>query len=232
MQMMICDAANPLVTTAKYTYLLDGVRTQASGSPAGEQAETVRCQAREIVGAPTLTVIGRRLTNALAYSGRTENTGLLEEPEALGVELLQEEEEEAGAGAEAEKTRAGLTTFTDGSQLDDGAAVVRKNGQSRVRIETHMGHNREAYDAECAALARALESASRRQTLQRPSSLVPAPIPASFLCIAAASLVECLQPLPCMAIFVNWKEGVPPELQSRGYLVVEIYPYCLIGRWI
>ena len=28
--------------------------------------------------------------------------------------------------------------------------------------QTHMGYNQEAYDAECAALARALEEASRR----------------------------------------------------------------------
>ena len=31
-------------------------------------------------------------------------------------------------------------------------------------IKTKMGYNQEAYDAECAALARVLESASRRQT--------------------------------------------------------------------
>jgi ribonuclease HI len=33
-----------------------------------------------------------------------------------------------------------------------------------VGIKTHMGYNQEAYDAECAALARALETATRRQT--------------------------------------------------------------------
>jgi len=32
-----------------------------------------------------------------------------------------------------------------------------------VGIKTHMGDNQEAYDAECAALARALETASRRE---------------------------------------------------------------------
>jgi hypothetical protein len=31
-------------------------------------------------------------------------------------------------------------------------------------IKTHMGYNQEAYDTECAALARALETAARRQT--------------------------------------------------------------------
>jgi len=57
--------------------------------------------------------------------------------------------------------------FTDGSRLDNGAAgyaVVWKRGLTWVGIKTHMGYSQEAYDAGCAALARALESASRRQT--------------------------------------------------------------------
>jgi len=120
-------------------------------------------QARDVVGVPT--EIGRRLTNALAYAGRTESTIPLEEPETLGAELLQEEE--ASAKAEAERDRPGLTMFTDGSRLDDAAAgyaVVWKRGLTWAGIKTHMGYNQETYDAECAALVRALESASGRQT--------------------------------------------------------------------
>jgi len=116
-------------------------------------------QAREVVGAPTQ--IGRRLTNALAHSGQTEGTVLLEEAETFDAELLQEEE--AKAKAEAERARPGLTMFTDGSWMDDGVtgyAVVWKNGQTWEGIKCHMGHNQKAYDAECAALARALESVS------------------------------------------------------------------------
>ena len=113
--------------------------------------------------------IGRRLTNALAYAGRVESTVLREEPETLDAELLQEEEAEAKVAAE--KERPGLTMFTDGSRLDDGAAgyaVAWKNGQSWKGIKTHMGFNQEAYDAECAALARALEAAQRRPTTPPP----------------------------------------------------------------
>ena len=120
-------------------------------------------QARGIVGAPT--ELGRRLTNALAYAGAMESTVLLEEPEPLNAALLQEEEEEARM--ETEKPRPGLTMYTDGSRMEDGAAgyaVVWKKGESWAGIKTHMGYNQEAYDAECAALARALESASRRNT--------------------------------------------------------------------
>jgi len=78
---------------------------------------------------------------------------------ALDAELRQEEEAEA----KAEKDRPGLATPTDGSRLNSGAAgysVVWKRGQTWVGIKTHMGYNQEAYDAECAALTRALESAS------------------------------------------------------------------------
>ena len=95
-------------------------------------------QAREVGGAPT--AIGRRLTNALAYARRVESTVLLEEPETLDAELLQEEEAEAKA--EAEKERLGLVMFTDGSRLYNGAtgyAVVWKNGQTWKGIKTHMG---------------------------------------------------------------------------------------------
>jgi ribonuclease HI len=91
-------------------------------------------------------------------------TVLLEEPEALDAETIQEDEKRAKA--ETERTRPGLTMFTDGSQLDSGAtgyAVVWQNGQSWTGIKIHMGKNQEAYDAECAALARALEVAARRQ---------------------------------------------------------------------
>ena len=70
------------------------------------------------MGAPT--AVGNRIEDALGCSGRMERAVLLEEPETLDVELLQEEE--AAAKAEAEKRRPGLTIFTDGSRLDGGAA--------------------------------------------------------------------------------------------------------------
>jgi hypothetical protein len=123
-------------------------------------------QAREVVGMRTR--IGRRLKNALAvaHRGRTETIVLLVDPEALDAETIQEDEKTAKI--EAERTRPGLTMFTDGSRLDSGAtgyAVAWQNGLSWVGIKTHMGKNQEAYDAECAALARALETAAKRQTV-------------------------------------------------------------------
>jgi len=106
--------------------------------------------------------IAGRLKNALAHRGRTETTVLLEEPEALDAETIQENEKTAKA--EAERIISGLAMFTDGSRLDGRAtryAVTWQNGQSWVGIKNYMGYNQEAYDTACAALARALEEAAK-----------------------------------------------------------------------
>jgi len=69
-------------------------------------------------------------TARLGNGQRRFGLRLPEKPETLGVDLLQEAE--AGAKTEAERSRPGLTVFTDGSRLDSGAAgclVVGKNGQ-------------------------------------------------------------------------------------------------------
>jgi len=123
------------------------------GLPQGEKA-------REMVSSNT--PLGKRLSSALAYTWtETERTVLLEEPESFDAELIQEEREEAKK--EAEKERPGLVMFTDGSRLENeaaGYAVAWKSGQTWEGIKTHMGFNQEAYDAECAALARALKTAA------------------------------------------------------------------------
>ena len=69
------------------------------------------------------------------------------------------EEAEAAATEAKRSDRPGLTMFTDGSRLEDGAtgyAIVWKNGSTWKGHRTHMGWGQEAYDTECAALARAL----------------------------------------------------------------------------
>jgi len=117
-------------------------------------------QAREVVGASSK--IGKRLTTTLSYMERMESMVLLEDPETFDAEVIQAEEEEAEK--EAAKERPGLVMFTDGSQLEDcaaGYAVAWKTGQTWKGIKTHMGYNQEAYDTECTAFARAIESASR-----------------------------------------------------------------------
>jgi len=83
------------------------------------------------------------------------------------VELIQEERKETKR--EEEKGRSGLIMFTDGSQMESGAAryaVAWKDGQSWKGIKAHIGYNQEAYDVECVVLARALESTSRGNIIQ------------------------------------------------------------------
>ena len=170
-------------------------------------------QVREVVGAPT--AIGRRLTNALAHRGRTESTLLLEEPETLDAELLQEEEAEAKA--EAEKTRPGLTMFTDGSRLDDGAtgyAVVWKNGRTWEGVKAHMGYNQEAYDAECAALARALESVTKGHVPERVTIFTDAQ--------AAIRRMASDEPGPGQEYAVQARKHIAALRRARPDIIIEI----------
>jgi len=75
-------------------------------------------------------------------------------------------DEEAAAAREANRLdRPGLTIFTDGSRLENGAtgyAVTWKKGISWKGHKTHMGWGQEAFDAECATLAMALQVAAAR----------------------------------------------------------------------
>jgi hypothetical protein len=92
-------------------------------------------QAREVVGAAS--EIRKRLKNALAHRGRTATTVLLEELEPLDAETIRDDEK--AAKAEAGRVPPGITMFTDGSQLDSGAAghaVVWQNGQSWVGVKS------------------------------------------------------------------------------------------------
>ena len=127
--------------------------------PQGDEARKV------VIGSST--AIGRRIKTALNRTWTsTEQTVLPEDVEPLNAELIQDDREEAKS--EAEKERPGLFMFTDGSRLEDGAAgyvVAWRNGLAWKGIKTHLGYNQEAFDTECAALARALESASRRNTV-------------------------------------------------------------------
>jgi len=103
------------------------------GLPLGDQA-------REMVGVPT--AVGRRLTNALRYSGRMESTVLLRNQSTRRGTAAGR----GGGSLEAEKTRSGLTKSTEGSRLDGGAAgcLVCKNGQPWVGIKAHVCYNQEA----------------------------------------------------------------------------------------
>ena len=70
-----------------------------------------------------------------------------------------------GAGDEEGGRPTGLTLWTDGSRDESGAvgyAVAWRKGQSWAGRKAHMGYYQEVYDAECAAIARALGGAADR----------------------------------------------------------------------
>ena len=134
----------------------------------------------------------------------------------MDAELMQEEEEEAKK--EAEKARPGLTVFTDGSRLEDGAAgyaVAWKRGESWVGIKAHMGYNQEAYDAECVALARALESATRRST-------IPERVTIFTDAQAAIKRIASEEPSPGQKYSLQARKHVATLRRSRPGIIIEI----------
>ena len=106
-------------------------------------------QARGLIGAAD-SALGQRLQSYLGCWNGREETVLLEVASPLDATTTIEEAE--AAANEVKRTdRPGLTIFTDGSRLENGAtgyAVVWKNGQTWKGHKTHMGWGQEAYDAE------------------------------------------------------------------------------------
>jgi len=143
-----------------------GIRVQTSGGTAGNRLRRFALrlaslprgdQARELVGASD-SALGQRLQSALGCWNGREDTVLLEVASPLGASTTIEKE--VAAALEAKQLdRPGLTIVTDGSRLENGAtgyAVTRKEGLTWKGRKTHMGWGQEAFDAECAAIARAL----------------------------------------------------------------------------
>jgi len=120
-------------------------------------------QARELVGS-TDSALGQRIQSALGCWNDREETVLLEVASPLDASATIEEE--AAAALEARRLdRPGLSIFTDGSRLENGAtgyAVAWKRGASWKGRKTHMGWGQEAFNAECAAIARALQVSATR----------------------------------------------------------------------
>ena len=95
------------------------------------------------------------------------------EEEALQAEIVVDERKRAMEEAETE--RDGVTLWTDGSRTEDGACgytvVWRKKGEVWKGHRVHLGYNQEAYDAECAAIVRALRVGRDRWKQQRISKI-------------------------------------------------------------
>jgi len=72
--------------------------------------------------------------------------------------------------------------------------IAWKNGQRWVGIKTHTGYNQEAYDAECAALTRVLETLQDDTKLQRGSQSSQTPrLPSGAWPRRSLAPVGCMQ---------------------------------------
>jgi len=111
----------------------------------------------EIIG--ERSELGRRLTTWLGLEGASnyERTVVCEE-EVLRAKIAVNDRKIAKEVADT--PRDGFTLWTDGSRTEDGAcgyAVVWIRGGGVWKGQkVHLGYNQEAYDAECAAIVRAL----------------------------------------------------------------------------
>jgi ribonuclease HI len=114
--------------------------------------------------------LGKRLTTWLGLDGESdyERTVVCEE-EVLPAEIAVNDRKTALE--EAESPRDGLTLWTDGSRTEDGACgygvVWMTGGGVWKGQKVHLGYNQEAYDAECAAIVRALRIGRDRRKQHR-----------------------------------------------------------------
>jgi hypothetical protein len=104
--------------------------------------------------------LGKRLTTWHGPDGaKDRKRTVVYVEEALQAEIVVEEWKKAmeAAGIASD----GVTLWTDGSRTEDGAcgyAVVwRKKGEVWKGHQVHLGYNQKVYDAECAAIVRALQ---------------------------------------------------------------------------
>jgi len=118
-------------------------------------------QAKSLPGSNT--PIGQRMAQFSEYSGRVEEICQPEDgPTELEASVSIADAEWAKQEAMRADSQPGLTLWTDGSRDENGAvgyAVVWRKGRRWAGRKVHMGYYQEAYDAECAAIARALAAA-------------------------------------------------------------------------
>jgi ribonuclease HI len=155
---------------------------------------------------------------AVDYTGRMEETILQEIPEPLKATLVLQERAKAKAEAEAVEERPGLTMYTDGSRTQSGAvgySVVWRKAQRWVGIKSHMGYNQEAFDAESATLARALEVAARRRT-------PPAKVTIFTDSQAAMARIASEEPGPGQKYAIQARKWIKALQESRPEAEIEI----------
>ena len=90
-----------------------------------------------------------------------------------------------------------------------------QNGTHWVGHKVHMGFNQEAYDAECAALARALETATRRRT-------IPARVTIFTDAQAAIKRMASEEPGPGQIYAIEARKHIATLRKAKPNIVIEI----------
>ncbi|MDX6284441.1 MAG: hypothetical protein QOH03_5512 [Kribbellaceae bacterium] len=110
---------------------------------------------------PGLRPAAAQLETALGYSGRTETTALLEDPEAFDAETIQEDGD--AAKSEAERHQPGLHVH-GWVTIGQWSGRIRDRMAERSALGGHQNPHGLQLGSLCAALSRAPETAARRQT--------------------------------------------------------------------
>jgi len=117
--------------------------------------------------------------------------------------------------------------FTDGSRLENGAtgcAVVWRRGRTWVGAKVHMGSNQEAYDAECTALARALEEVWKR-------NMIPERVTIFTDAQAAIRRMASDEPGPGQQYALQARKHIAMLHRARPGIVIEIR-WCLAHKGV
>jgi len=194
-------------------------------------------QAKSLPGCNT--AMGQRMAHFSEHSGWVEEIILPEEgPTELDAKITVAEAAWAEQEARKADGQPGLTLWTDGSRDENGGvgyAVVWRKGRRWAGRKVHMGYYQEAYDAECAAIARALAVAARqakRHKLGRVRIFTDAqaaiarmthdePGPGQTYAIQARQAIAILRKQePAIEIEINWcpaHKGIPGNEVADGW---------------
>jgi len=145
----------------------------------------------------------------------------------LGAAITVAEAEWAEQEARKADGQPGLTLWADGSRDENGGvgyAVVWRKGKRWAGRNFYMGYYQEAYDAECAAIARAVAAGqAKRHKLGRVRIFTDAQAdnaPGQTCAIQARQAIAILRKQePAIEIEINWcpaHKGIPGNDVADG----------------
>jgi len=189
-------------------------------------------QAKTLPGGNTAMV--QRMVHFSEYSGRVEEIYLPEDgPTELGASISIADAEWAKQEARWADSQPGLVLWADGSRDENravGYTVVWKKGRSWAGERPTWGYFQEAYDAECAVIARALvvaaETAKRRSATESVSSPMHKPRSRGWRMTSPAHALQARKAIaalrgrePSVEIEIRWcstHKGMDPRERDCG----------------